>query len=145
LGVPKSANEQQIKAAYRKLAKALHPDQNKEDPNAQAKFAEAKTAYDLLSDKTKRGQYDRGEIDSEGNPKMPGFDFSGFSGGRPRRGSGGGFSTEDILKEFMGGLGGGFSSTGEGPMGMRTGERFGRVQTRGPDYAVTVKITLEYR
>jgi DnaJ-class molecular chaperone len=142
LGVPKSANEQQIKAAYRKLAKALHPDQNKDDPKAQAKFAEATNAYDLLSDKQKRGQYDRGEIDAEGNPKMPGFDFSGFSGGRARRG-GGGFSTEDILKEFMGGLGGGFSSTAEGPMGMRMGDRFGRVQTRGPDYAVTVKISLE--
>lgn len=144
LGVPKSASEQQIKAAYRKLAKAFHPDQNKDDPKAQAKFAEATTAYDLLSDKQKRGQYDRGEIDAEGNPKMPGFDFSGFSGARARRGGGGGgFSTEDILKEFMGGLGGGFSTTGEGPMGTRMGDRFTRVQTRGPDYAVTVKITLE--
>ncbi len=80
LGLARSASDQEIKSAYRKLAKTYHPDQNKE-PKAQEKFAEATNAYDFLSDKQKRQQYDRGEIDADGNPKMAGFDFSGFGGG----------------------------------------------------------------
>ena len=69
LGVPKTASDAEVKSAYRKLAKKYHPDQNKDDPKAQAKFAEANNAYDFLSDKQKRRQYDRGEIDADGNPK----------------------------------------------------------------------------
>lgn len=146
LGVARSASDKDIKSAYRKLAKTYHPDQNKSDPEAQAKFAEATAAYDLLSDAEKRGQYDRGEIDAEGNPKMAGFDFSGFSGGRRHAGGGAaggaGFSAEDILKEFMGGVGG--FSTQEGPMGMNMGgTRFRQAQTRGPDYTASVRVSLE--
>lgn len=104
LGVPKSVSEKDLKAAYRKLAKAHHPDQNKDDPKAQAKFAEISSAYDFLSDAEKRAQYDRGEIDADGNPR-----FAGFSrhARRPGAGAGaGGFTAEDILKEFMSGFGG---------------------------------------
>lgn len=108
LGVAKSASEKDIKSAYRKLAKAYHPDQNKDDPGAQQKFAEATAAYDLLSDKDKRQSYDRGEIDADGNPKFPGFDFSGMRGaGGGRAHAAGGINPEDILKEFMSGFGGG--------------------------------------
>ena len=73
LGVPRSASEKDIKSAYRKLAKKYHPDQNPDDPSAHGKFAEATNAYDLLNDADKRGQFDRGEIDAEGNPKFAGF------------------------------------------------------------------------
>ena len=73
LGVARSASEKDLKSAYRKLAKANHPDQNQHDPKAQAKFAEISAAYDFLSDTEKRGQYDRGEIDESGQPKFAGF------------------------------------------------------------------------
>jgi DnaJ-class molecular chaperone len=109
LGVARSASEKDIKSAYRKLAKAHHPDQNPDDPTAQAKFAEATAAYDLLNDEEKRAQYDRGEIDAEGNPRFAGFGNGGYGGGargaRPGAGASG-FSAEDILKEFMSGFGG---------------------------------------
>lgn len=85
LGIPRTASEADIKSAYRKLAKELHPDRNTENPKAAEKFSEATRAYDLLSDKAKRAQYDRGEIDAEGNPANP---FAGM-GGRPGYGRGG--------------------------------------------------------
>jgi DnaJ-class molecular chaperone len=104
LGVPRSASEKDIKSAYRKLAKKYHPDQNPDDPSSHGKFAEATNAYDLLNDAGKRAQYDRGEIDADGNPKFAGFNPGGAQrGGRTAQG---GFSAEDILKEFMSGFGG---------------------------------------
>lgn len=80
LGVSKSADEKAVKSAYRKLAKELHPDKNKDNPKASERFNLVTRAYDILSDKKKRGQYDRGEIDSDGNPRAP-AGFSGFGGG----------------------------------------------------------------
>lgn len=85
LGIARTASEKEVKSAYRKLAKELHPDKNKDNPKAAEKFSEATNAYDLLSDKNKRAQFDRGEIDAEGNPMNP---FAGM-GGRPRGASGG--------------------------------------------------------
>ncbi|WP_027833565.1 DnaJ C-terminal domain-containing protein [Maritalea myrionectae] len=148
LGVARSASDQEIKSAYRKLAKTYHPDQNKE-PKAQEKFAEATNAYDFLSDKQKRQQYDRGEIDADGNPKMAGFDFSGFGGGGARGGGqqSSGVNPEDILKEFMGGLGGGFGGRGgAGPMGMGSARNFStgaRNRPKGEDVKVRLNVTLE--
>ena len=82
LGLKRGATEPEIKKAYRSLAKQLHPDRNKDNPKAAERFAEVTRAYDLLSDKNKRAQYDRGEIDEDGNPKMPfGSGFSGRPGG----------------------------------------------------------------
>lgn len=153
LGVPRSATEKDLKAAYRKLAKAHHPDQNKDDPKAHAKFAEISSAYDFLSDGEKRASYDRGEIDAEGNPR-----FAGFSrGGNARGGAGqaGGFSAEDILKEFMSGFGGqsrGGPYAGRGAAGQSwdpfTGASSGGFQGRqssypGEDLNVTATVTLE--
>jgi DnaJ-class molecular chaperone len=114
LGVAKSASEAEIKSAYRKLAKELHPDKNKDNPKASEKFSDVTRAYDLLSDKTKRGQYDRGEIDADGNPAMPfGYGGGGFRGDpRGQGGFGGGFGGEgadfgDIFDGLFGGRGGG--------------------------------------
>ncbi len=70
LGVSRSVSEKDLKSAYRKLAKAHHPDQNQDDPKAHAKFAEISAAYDFLSDKEKKAAFDRGEIDADGNPKF---------------------------------------------------------------------------
>ena len=101
LGVARGASESEIKSAYRKLAKELHPDRNKDNPKASERFSEATQAYDLLSDKDKRAQFDRGEIDADGNPTHPfGAGFgggmgSGMGGGR-RGGPQGGFSAQDF-------------------------------------------------
>ena len=62
LGVAKTASDAEIKSAYRKLAKELHPDKNKDNPKASERFSDVTRAYDLLSDATKRAQFDRGEI-----------------------------------------------------------------------------------
>ena len=96
LGVARNASEKDIKAAYRKLAKELHPDRNKDNPKATERFSVVTGAYDLLTDKDKRARFDRGEIDAEGNPSM-GFGYGqtagpgGFNGGAQR-----GFRTEDF-------------------------------------------------
>src|ERR1700760_1755965 len=82
LGLKRGASEAEIKKAYRSLAKQLHPDRNKDNPKAAERFAQVTAAYDLLSDKDKRARYDRGELDEEGNPKMPfGGGFGGYSSG----------------------------------------------------------------
>ena len=85
LGVSKSASEAEIKSAYRKLAKKLHPDANKSDPKAATRFAELNAAYEIAGDEEKRKAFDRGEIDAEGKPRFRGFE--GF-GGRPGAGAG---------------------------------------------------------
>ena len=89
LGVARDASEKDIKSAYRKLAKELHPDRNKDNPKAAERFSDVTKAYDLLSDKDKRARFDRGEIDADGNPAMP-FGAGGFGGGgfRSRPGAG---------------------------------------------------------
>lgn len=110
LGVPRNAAEADIKKAYRKLAKELHPDKNKDDPKKAERFSKVTQAYDLLSDKDKRARFDRGEIDGDGNPAMP-PGFGGFGGGPG--GQQGGFRAED----FGGGGGAGFSDIFEGLFG----------------------------
>jgi DnaJ-class molecular chaperone len=86
LGVARGADEKAIKSAYRKLAKELHPDRNKDNPKAAERFSDVTRAYDLLSDKDKRAQFDRGEIDGDGNPANP---FAGMGGGFGGGGFGG--------------------------------------------------------
>ena len=106
LGVTRSASEAEIKSAYRKLAKELHPDKNRDNPKAAEKFSAATNAYDLLSDKDKRARFDRGEIDGDGNPAAP-FGFGGGSGfrGHPGGGDQGGADFGDIFEGLFGGAG----------------------------------------
>ena len=85
LGVARGADEAEIKKAYRKLAKELHPDRNKDNPKATERFSKVAQAYDILTDKDKRARYDRGEIDEDGNPRMP-FGFGGGAGAGPGAG-----------------------------------------------------------
>ena len=101
LGVQRGATEADIKKAYRKLAKELHPDRNKDNPQASERFSKVTQAYDLLTDKDKRARFDRGEIDADGNPTSP---FGGFNP-RGGGGAGGGFRAENF--DFGGGAGGG--------------------------------------
>src|SRR3712207_2147618 len=99
LGLSRSASEQEIKRAYRKLAKENHPDRHGGDKKAQGKFAEINAAYEILGDKDKRAQFDRGEIDAEGKPR-----FQGFAGGG---GAGQGFENIDpsVFSDVFGNFG----------------------------------------
>lgn len=92
LGVPQTATQDEIKQAYRKLARKMHPDLNPNDPKAEDKFKEISCAYDLLSDPAKRKRFDAGEIDETGKER-PGFGYGfGANGGYRRQGGGpGGF------------------------------------------------------
>lgn len=103
LGIKREASEAEIKSAYRKLAKQLHPDRNKDNPKASERFKSVSAANAILSDPEQRGRYDRGEIDEEGNPKAPaGFGRGGGSGGfQGFRSAPGGATTSTF--EFGGG------------------------------------------
>src|SRR5688572_17818574 len=107
LGLKRGATEPEIKKAYRSLAKQLHPDRNTENPKAAERFSEVTRAYDLLSDKDKRAQFDRGEIDADGNPANPFAGMGGgFKGGFNGGGfGGGGFRPEDLRQGGFGGAG----------------------------------------
>src|SRR3569623_305904 len=105
LGVARGASEADIKKAYRKLAKELHPARNKDNPKASEKFSQVTQAYDLLTDKDKRARFDRGEIDADGNPAMP-YGFGGGGGpqqGGFRAGPGGGFGGDPAGAEAAAG------------------------------------------
>lgn len=121
LGVDRKASEDDLKKAFRKLAMQYHPDRNKDDPTAEAKFKEVNEAYDVLKDPQKRAAYD--QYGAEGVSGMGGM------------GGGGGFA---------GGFGGAFSDIFEdmfGDMMNRGGNRTG--PQRGPDMQYTMEITLE--
>ncbi|HEV7233255.1 MAG TPA: DnaJ C-terminal domain-containing protein, partial [Sphingorhabdus sp.] len=121
LGVSKGADEKAIKSAYRKLDKELHPDKNKDNPKAAERFSDVTRAYDLLSDKQKRGQYDRGEIDENGQPRFAGNPFGGGGfqggpgGGNFDFGGAGGIDLGDIFDGLFGGGGGARASGGPRP------------------------------
>ncbi|MDF2367610.1 J domain-containing protein [Sneathiella sp.] len=123
LGVSKGASQQEIKSAYRKLAKQHHPDANPGDTKVEEKFKEISAAYHILGDEKLRARYDNGEIDESGQEKM-----GGFRGGH-RASSAGGFgggAAEDIFSEIFGNLrGGGFR---------------GRVPEKGRDRKFAIEI-----
>jgi DnaJ-class molecular chaperone len=98
LGVASSASQDEIKAAYRKLAKELHPDMNPGDTIVEQRFKEVTAAYDMLSDEGKRAQFDRGEINPDGSPRMDGM----FRGGFNPAGGSGGADFEDLVADLFG-------------------------------------------
>lgn len=148
LGVARQATAAEIKKAYRRLAKTWHPDQKPDDPTAKERFSEIGSAYDLLSDETKRGQFDRGEIDAEGKPRFAGFG-SGQGGPWGNTGAGGPFRQsggfgaggpfggaraaggEDIIDEILGAFG------GRRP---RRGAGLGGEPPKGEDLRVEVSV-----
>lgn len=107
LGVNRSASDEEIKRAYRKLAKKLHPDLNPGDKRVESQFKETTAAYDFLSDPDKRRKYDRGEIDESGQPRGQRFSSRPSGGGQQRRSARGfGFGVEedadDLFSDFFG-------------------------------------------
>jgi DnaJ-class molecular chaperone len=158
LGVKRDASEAEIKKAYRKLAKELHPDRNKDNPKASERFSKVTQAYDLLTDKDKRARYDRGEIDDDGNPRAPfGFGGGGPGGGaggggfrgRPPHGPGGFGGAEEVdLSEIFGdlfGSGGGAARRGGGPFGGFGGFGGGRAAPpeKGQDVLYRLPVPFE--
>lgn len=153
LGVPKTAGDADIKKAFRRLAKTWHPDRNKDDPKAKDRFAELNTAYEILGDKDKRAQFDRGEIDEEGKPRAAGFGgrpggggFDGFryAGGGPFGGGrSGGFDPGDIFSDIFGEAmrSGGRGSSGAGTQARH--QRSSRERPRGQDVEAEIRVTLE--
>jgi DnaJ-class molecular chaperone len=161
LGVPRTASQDDIKKAFRKLAKKLHPDANKNDAKAATKFAEISAAHELLSDADKRKAFDRGEIDAEGKPRFQGFEgfgaganpagagagrgnFESFTWGPEGfRASGGGAGfggIDDILKDMLGARAGRGGRSGFGTQ-FEPEEFAGR--GRGSDVTAETAITLE--
>jgi DnaJ-class molecular chaperone len=169
LGVSKGASAADIKSAFRKLAKKLHPDANKSDPEAASRFAELNAAYEIVGDDDKRKAFDRGEIDAEGKPRFQGFE--GFGGGGPRGGAGGPFGGqegefetftwgpegmqrssggrggggrggfEDVLRDMFGGLGGAARARRGG--GGQQFEEEEYAPPPGRDVTANTTITLE--
>jgi len=143
LGVARGATEKDIKSAYRKLAKELHPDANMDNPKATDRFSEVTHAYDFLSDKDKRAQFDRGEIDMDGNPAM-GF---GMGGGGPGGGRGGfraeGFGGGEAvdLGDIFEGLFGGRGGMGGGARGGQRGPR-PQPAPRGASVQYRLRVSL---
>ena len=157
LGVSKGASEAEIKSAYRKLAKKLHPDANKHDPKAASRFAELNAAYEIVGDDEKRKAFDRGEIDAEGKPRFRGFEGFGAQPGGGGFHPGGGaqfehfsFGPDGFQRSARGGGGGGFEDILRGVFGGRFGgggaqqfepEDFG-APTMGQDLHASLTITL---
>ena len=128
LGVSKSASEEEIKKAYRKMAIKYHPDKNPDDKESEEKFKEAAEAYEVLSSAQKKSQYDR-----FGHAGMGGAAGGGFGGG--------GMNMEDIFSNFGDIFGdespfGSFFSGGRGGGG-------GRRQRKGSDLRIKLKLNLE--
>ena len=125
LGVSKSASQDEIKSAFRKLAKKYHPDVSKE-PDAEAKFKEVQEAYAVLSDETKRKQYDQfGHAAFQGGAGASGGGFGGFDFS--------GFSYDDIFDNIFGGFGGFGGSSRRG----------GNRATKGNDSLVKMTLSFE--
>jgi len=138
LGISRSAGQDDVRKAFRKLAKELHPDRNPNDKAAEERFKRVSAAFDIVGDPEKRAKYDRGEIDADGRETMrahPGGPFAGgFQRGGPRAGGAGGrfegVDFEEILSEVFG--------TRGGPRGFA-----GAAAARGADVRARLEIDLE--
>ena len=128
LGVARDASQDQIKKAYRKLAKQLHPDTHPGDTKVEDRFKQVSAAYAILSDPEMRQRYDRGEVDASGQER-PQWRFRQPHGADAGAGGfAGGFNVEDILGDLFGG---------------RFGAGRGAMRARGRDVSYTVRIGFE--
>ncbi|HEX5263255.1 MAG TPA: J domain-containing protein [Phenylobacterium sp.] len=146
LGVPRTASADEIRKAFRKLAKANHPDTNPNNKAAEERFKQVSGAFDILGDAAKKKKFDAGEIDADGRETMRGFGGGqgpwgpppggGFGGGGAYRGeSFEGVDLGDILGEMFGG--------GRGGRAGGAGGGFGGFSQRGSDVRARLEIDLE--
>jgi DnaJ-class molecular chaperone len=138
LGVSRSASADEVRRAFRKLAKELHPDKNPGDKKAEERFKRVSAAFDIVGDEEKRKKFDRGEIDTDGREVHRGFS-GGFQGGEQPFQNGfqsahfEGVDLNDILGEVFGRQGG---------FGAQRGG-FGGFERRGSDVRARLEIDLE--
>ncbi len=133
LEINDNASEAEIKKAYRKLARKYHPDVNKEE-SAEDKFKEINSAYEILSDKTKKQQYDM-----HGDSMFGGQNFHDFSRSHS---SGGQSDLDEILRQMFSGGGGGGNPFGGGGFG--GGNPFGGAQAQQPNLDIETKVTIPF-
>jgi DnaJ-class molecular chaperone len=145
LNVSREAGQATIKAAYRALAKRLHPDRNPGDPRAEQRFKQITRAYELLRDPDKRAQFDRGLIDAEGRPQ---FGFGGFGFGRTAGTQHAGAEStfrggDGLFEKIFGGAFGRAGAAGFDQSGAQAGNR----RARGIDrrYGVEVDFLVGVR
>ncbi len=130
LGVSKNASQQEIKSAYRKLAKKLHPDANPGNDKVAEQFKAVSAAYNIVGDEKARGQFDRGEIDANGQPRAA-YGFGGGPGGGSARQAGSDFfggGAEDIFSEIFGNF--------------RQGGRQSRGPAKGKDKTFAIDVSF---
>jgi molecular chaperone DnaJ/curved DNA-binding protein len=155
LGVDEDASKDEIKKAYRTLARKHHPDRNPDDPNAEEKFKEIQKAYSILSDEEKRQQYDAQRRFGGGGGFGGGRGFGGQSAGGPEirfeqggnfedvfGGRGGGLG--DIFESFFGGRGGGGATRGQDPFRQQRGQQQRRRQQAG-GRDIETKLRLSFQ
>ncbi|MBX7249667.1 MAG: J domain-containing protein [Caulobacteraceae bacterium] len=140
LGIARSASQDEVRKAFRKLAKQHHPDKNPGDAKAEEKFKRISAAFDILGDEEKRKKFDRGEIDADGREQFRGG-FGGGAGGSPFGAGGpqgfrGNFEGVDLDEIFSMFGGGGFA-------GQARGGRAGRGGFQAPPRGVDVRARLE--
>jgi DnaJ-class molecular chaperone len=143
LGVSRTASADEMRRAFRKLAKELHPDKNPGDKKAEERFKRVSAAFDILGDEDKRKKFDRGEIDADGRETMRGFG-GGFGGGGPfQNGHGAGANFEGVdLNDVLGEIFGRGAGAGGGARGF--GQGFGQgFERRGSDVRARLEIDLE--
>ncbi|HMC90068.1 MAG TPA: J domain-containing protein [Gemmataceae bacterium] len=146
LGVKRNASEDEIKKAYRKLARQYHPDRNPGDKQAEAHFKEVQTAYDVLSDKTKRSQYDRfGEAGAnagfrggQGGPR----DFQFHWGGGPGQAEMDPSQAADLFRSIFGGGQAGATDFENVFAGQR--RRGGRARQAAPEREFTSTVNIPF-
>jgi DnaJ-class molecular chaperone len=136
LGVSRTASADEIRRAFRKLAKQYHPDQNPDDKAAEERFKRISAAFDVVGDDEKRKKFDRGDIDADGHDTMRGFRPGGAG---PRGGAGPGFGQgpefEGVdLNDIFGDM---FGARAGGARG------FGGFSSRGQDVRAQVEISIE--
>jgi molecular chaperone DnaJ len=134
LGIKKTASQDEVKKAYRKLARKYHPDANPDDPKSEEKFKEVSSAYEVLSDVEKRKQYDAGPSTFGPGPQPGGGGFRGYQGGQPMGGE-----WADLFGNLFGGGGGAGGFGGGGGAGGRRPQR----AERGEDLSVTVRMSFD--
>ncbi len=156
LNVDKTASQEEIKKAYRNLAREYHPDVNPDDPNAEEKFKDINEAYQVLSDQEKRVKYDRFGSQwkqyQQNGGRAEDFDWSQWAGQAQRGGTQYRTVSQEEFEQMFGGGLGGFSDFFETLFGGMSGARAGRrptgqrhpgVQAQGRDIEHPVEITLE--